>query len=257
MASSNTNNSSQKNKKSNSIRSKSQSKTNNPTPSQSEEILIENNAHALSNKNSENNYGFLTLCFLSIFLAVILIVLSLSMTSMAKTNKSEMANMREDYNYYQNLIKYAEEHPTHIIDAKVVGKFKNIETNRWYLKYTIKPDDIENNSYLDPYQTSSYAIYTDEQIDKYEVGDKIKVAVNSLPITTETDSMVVEYKDFKLENDVKYSSIKKDYKNFKTMTIVANVFSSLSFASGIAFLVIFILKMKNDATKHNNKDVKN
>jgi rubrerythrin len=153
------------------------------------------------------------------------------------------------------MIEYAESREGFVLDATITGKFLDYDSNRWYIEYTLKDHaktPVPSTAIIDPYLTSTYSIYTEEQIKNYRVNDTIKVAVDSIPVTTNTDSMVVEYKNFKIEDDGEYIELSKTHKKFNTIAVFLNIGAVVCLISGIAFGVKFTKKAKEYIENNQN-----
>jgi len=141
-----------------------------------------------------------------IFFALIaIIVCSVSISS----NKTFIKNIKIDYAYYHQMIAHAELNPEFLKDAEVTQKFYNDEVDRWYFYYELKTffgEDLEGET---------YAIYTTSQISKINIGDKIKVAVDSSEVTNLTDSVPIDFKNFSYKTDAEYMLTSNRLKNIK------------------------------------------
>ena len=159
--------------------------------------------------------AFSLLRAIGIFLLVLGLVVLLTLTSY----NSQLKNIKADYVYYQDMIADAEEHlangdDSYFVDGKVISKFKNSECNKWYITYSFLDKD---GRVVEGY---TYSIYTWEQVKDMDNGDTIKLVVDSKPITQDTDSINVDYKNTSLMDDGEYAKIVKNKRNTRNVSIV-------------------------------------
>ena len=158
--------------------------------------------------------AFSLLRAIGIFLLVMGLVVLLTLTSY----NSQLKNIKADYLYYQDMISDAEEHlangdDSYFVDGKVISKFKNSNCNKWYITYSFLDKD---GRVVEGY---TYSIYTWEQVKDMDNGDIIKLAVDSKPITQDTDSINVDYKYTSLMDDGEYAKIVNNKKNTRNASI--------------------------------------
>lgn len=172
-----------------------------------------------------------TICVF-VFIAIILSASTLS------DSKQGIDKIEEDYAYYQSMISYAEAHNEYIVTGKVTGKFYNDDCDKWYITYSIKIDETSN---LKGY---TFSVYTLDEVSAFQIGNSIDIAVDSVPITLETDSIPLDYKDMPLSRDGEYV----DFVSAKTKSIVALVIEVLALIGSIAGIVVVVLKNKQVVT---------
>lgn len=112
-------------------------------------------------------------------------------------NSNELSKIKEDYNYYQQMISYAEANPSHKKLGKITGKFYNEDCKKWYITYSLQTNF---HTTLNGY---SFSVYTLEELmtDEYAINAPISLAVDSSTVTSTTDSIPMDYKDMPLSRD--------------------------------------------------------
>jgi len=179
------------------------------------------------------------------FIAVFLLVISvLCITS---SNRA-LGIMERDYAYYQQMIKNAENNPELQKDAIIKGQFCKDGYGKWYLTYEIEKSD---GGVLKGY---TYSIYTLEDLNNYPINKVVKAAVDSNPVTDETDSITMDYKDTKLSDDWEYVS---NQGAKKTWTIVAIVDGIVLGGLVIGFILILVKSWKKQEAKAEQEQKQN
>lgn len=139
-------------------------------------------------------YSFL--CTLIPFFLVVAFCLLLVGGFSYQDNVSRIKKAEVDRDYYLAMIAYAEQHPDYIVQGKVTGKFYNEAREKWFFKY-----EIPYTNASDTLEGQTFCVYSTEEIGQIHVNDIIQIAVDSLPITKDTDSVPMDYKDIPLESD--------------------------------------------------------
>lgn len=106
---------------------------------------------------------------------------------------------RSDYNYYQNMISFAEKNPDYLATGQVTEVYFDYQVNEHYFEYTVCG-----------YNFSTFACYNSASIPLK--GQHISVALN-LPkelFNSSSDSMPVSYKNTTLEDDGEYNILCED-----------------------------------------------
>lgn len=163
----------------------------------------------------------------------------------------QLDKIKTDYLYYQNMISYAEEeyakgNENFIQDGYITDAFYNEDAHRWYYTYAIP---YGNGQILEGY---TFSVYTFEEIIKFHINDPIKIAVNSYPVTSLTDSIPMDYKDIPLSND-------GEYLESVTMRNVSAIVLSVSCGLIVANILLYVamaVKTKKDIdSKTNHPDL--
>lgn len=149
-----------------------------------------------------------------------------------------------DRERYISMINYAEQNPEYQREGRVKGKAYNGDAGKWYYEYVILTEDY---GYLEGY---TYSVYSQEEIDKINLGDTIVFAVDENPVTYNTDSINMDYKNIPLENDGEYITT---INSNKMLTVVMLIFV-------IIFIVSLVLAIrtfrKNVARKKEGTEEK-
>ena len=192
--------------------------------------------YAVANDDRSSLIGMIFGCIFCIFFAFVwAMVISSSISSVKK--------IKSDYVYYQDMITYAEAHPERIIDANVQTFYENEDCGKWYIVYYFFAED---SSRVDGY---TFSIYTYEQAWAIKQSGTIQLAVDSFPITTETDSINLDYKNLPLSQDGEYQVAVRD--------IITNILVEAGIVVVFVVLVIYTIKKakKNiEVVNENGKD---
>lgn len=177
-------------------------------------------------------------------LAIFALVVAIVCTMVASGNKSSLKHIETDYLYYQDMIddayaKQAKGDSSYLVDGIIKSKFQSDTCDKWYVTYYFLDKDGEK---VDGY---TYSIYTWDQVRGLDAGEIIKLAVDSNPITQDTDSINVDYKNTTLEDDGEYVEILKIRNIMKTVAI------SLYIVAGALLVCSYIKGRKHE---QNNTD---
>ncbi len=152
----------------------------------------------------------------SAFISLLLVLLVFAFfgiftTSMLRTGAtSEIRLIEQDYIYYHNMIDNAKANPDDlIVDGVVKSKFYNTTVKKWYVTYKFLDD---NGVWVDGY---TFALYSNEEAMEFKTNDTIKLAVDGVPITQETDSIPLDYEYMPLEKDGYYVVYKNQHRGAK------------------------------------------
>ncbi len=179
----------------------------------------------------------LTFAFLMVFFGIIL--------ASSASPSGVQRDYQHDYDYYQNMIAYAETDPNYLLTtgAVITDRFMGKGGNKYYLTYrfyTSGPSHIAVDGY-------TYTTYTLEDLKKPElqVGQTIVLALNCRndQITTSTDSIDIQYKNTTLWDD---DDFVHDYKTAKTTQTVGIVVIVVGLLLGAGAIALFIIKSKKD-----------
>lgn len=165
---------------------------------------------------------------LMIFGLIFCFFIALPMFVIGGSNRRNVAAIKSDYKYYQNMIKVAEKTPGYIIEGTIISTYGNENSDKWYVTYYFK---TESGNRVEGY---TFSIYTFEQASQFMPDDKILLAVDRLPLSSETDSINVDYKNTKLSDDGEYQAFSKRSKIF-------NIIGAVSICIGIAMFAISIV----------------
>lgn len=174
--------------------------------------------------------------FSQIFAALIVLFISvfICVTSVVSSNAS-IRKIESDYIYYQDMIAYAEEHNELLVTGTVKTKFLNEDVGKYYITYYFLD---QNGEKVDGY---TFSIYTYDEVKNVHSGDDIELAVDSNPITQDTDSINLDYKDMPLSKDGEYESLK----NGKITSILVSVSMLVLFETVI--VISLVKQLKNNA----------
>jgi hypothetical protein len=165
-------------------------------------------------------------------LAVFALFLAIVCTLGVSGDKSYLQQIESDYMYYQDMIDDAYDKQilgdsSYLVDGVIISKFQSDTCDKWYVTYYFLDKDGEK---VDGY---TYSIYTWNQVKDMDPGDIIKLAVDSNPITQDTDSINVDYKYTTLEDDGEYAQLLKKRKIMKTAAISLYIVAGALFISSI------------------------
>lgn len=182
-----------------------------------------------------------------------LVIGSLVLLTMGGNNK-DLKNIEADYLYYQDMIADAEEKlaqgdDSYFVDGIIISKFKNDNCDKWYVTYYF----LDNQG--KKVEGYTYSIYTWEQVKDMDNGDIIKLAVDTNPITQDTDSINLDYKNTTLNDDGEYIKIIKSKENTQRVGIIALVIGGLLVAGAIIIRIKAshkVLEDSQDFTEFSN-----
>ncbi len=183
---------------------------------------------------SEGRAGFLSFLTALMFMAIFLIV-TLSIT-LGVSDKA-INKIKVDRAYYLDMIEYAELHNEYLVNGEVTDRFYNEDCDRWYVTYKINYQENGVDKTLNGY---TFSVYTSEAIRSIRVGDSMQLAVNSNPITSNTDSINVDYKNIPLTDDGEYIKCI----NGKKISITIISIASVVVAGCIAGAILIVIKSK-------------
>lgn len=176
-----------------------------------------------------------------VMLFIMLCCLFVIFASISNVNK-----IKKDYLYYQEMITYAEEHPEYFITGKVQSKFYNEDAGKWYLTYYFYTDESVR---VDGY---TFSIYSDAEVSQFHSGDDIQLAVDSIPLTTETDSINYDYKNKSLSDDGEYTKA--------VSGITIPIIVEFALVGILVFLIISVVrdykKLAKKVDENGNADLK-
>lgn len=189
----------------------------------------------------------------SAFISLLLVLLVFAFfgiftTSMLRTGAtSQIRLIEQDYIYYHNMIDNAKVNPDDlIVDGVVKSKFYNTTVKKWYVTYKFLDD---NGVWVDGY---TFALYSNEEAMEFKTNDTIKLAVDGVPITQETDSIPLDYEYMPLEKDGYYVVYKNQHRGAKIAQGVC-----IGIAAGIIVLSVVIAytnkKKVEDSSNSNAK----
>lgn len=153
-------------------------------------------------------------------------------------------NYQHDYDYYQSMIRYAENNPEYMLmtGAIITDRFIGKGGNKYYLTYEFYTS--VDHKVVKGY---TYTTYTLEDLERPElqVGQTIVLALNckNTQITLSTDSIDLNYKNTKLEDDDDFIY---DYNNAKKSVGIGITISIFGVALIVGAVVLFIVKQKKD-----------
>lgn len=143
------------------------------------------------------------------------------------TGITEKNNIEKEYVYYNKMITKAEKDSRYIIDAEVTGTYYDMNCGKWYYTYEF---EMDNGLFSDGYV---FPVYDDQQIEAFEEGQIIKIAVDDLNLDIYTDSVPMDFKNISIDQDGDYQIAKRHFNigitvlcicgaGFIILTIVSN-----------------------------------
>ena len=166
--------------------------------------------------------------FSMIFFTIIIFIFAVVEFYPITSSINMVKKIKSDYIYYQDMIAYAEEHPERLIEGTVQTFYLNENCNKYYVTYYFYTD---SNERVDGY---TYSIYTYSQALAIKNAITIQLAVDEYPLTTQTDSINLDYKHLPLEQDGEYVISKNNI----TAHIVTEIFLDLI----VILMIIYTIK---------------
>lgn len=160
--------------------------------------------------------------------------------------KNNINLIEEEYYYYQDIISYAEANRDkgYVVEGKILDKFYNEDADRWYITYVV---DLPNtNNDLEGY---SYSCYTLEETRNFRRGDTIEIAVDSIPVNKDTDSINLDYKNTTLNDDGEYLVAKSNLTKARLRKGIA-----IAIFVGLILLMLFVLWKKKKPEEVEKKE---
>lgn len=186
--------------------------------------------------------NLISVCLFFIIAAMLLLF---TFGSSISACKEERAMIEEEYAYYQNMIEYAElnENQGYIIKAKVTEKQYDSELKKYRYIYSFKTSSGgTENGY-------TFYIYSLEELPA--IGTEFDLAVDSVPVTSNTDSIPVDYKFTTLEDDSAYVVLNNMIK--KNTLIVVGIVAVIVLGIGGIVAIILTAKRKEEEKKEEEK----
>lgn len=143
------------------------------------------------------------------------------------SSNSGLREIKQDYIYYQDMVSYAKQHTDRQIEGTVITKYYKENYDKWYITYYFTTD---NNQRVEGY---TFSVYTFDEVKDIRAGDKILLAVDGLPLTTDTDSIPMDYGDMPIEKDGEYQMFVSQKKGANIALIVC-----ISIAAGCVVISI-------------------
>ena len=146
-------------------------------------------------------------------------------------SSNELKKIKADYEYYQSMVQNAEENSLYLTSAKITGRFYNDTADKYYLTYTIK-------TALDQtLEGETFCTYTLKESMQFEIGESVPVAVDSVTITLDTDSCLMDFKEMPIERLGEYTYTKGQ---ITTTAIMTSIFGVASVGLLVASIVISV-----------------
>ena len=175
-----------------------------------------------------------------VFLFIFMPAFTFAGIMMLNINKKELAEVEQDYIYYQDMIDFAKENnsPTtkYIITGTITGKFASEYEGKWYLEYSFKSSYGSTAFYGE-----THAIYDYEDVKNIVPNvTTIQLAADSYIITSSTDTVNMDYEYTTLEDDGYYLSLKNG-----SNKLFAILFICVGLGCGALFIYLIVKGFKN------------
>ena len=185
---------------------------------------------------------------LTIFVIILASAAFYFISQSLETSKERLSVIEADYNYYQDMIRNAENNPEYQVEAKITAICYDMEYGLYFIEYEVEKD----NSYgtIVHHRQESFAMYTLEESYNLNPGDIIKIAVitNGENIL---ESINMDYKNVALEEDIVYAREYEHYKSQKLLTFVIPIFAIILVT---LFISIIVKKKKNKENSDNDSN---
>ena len=177
--------------------------------------------YSVASDDRSNIFGMIFGCIICLFFAV---VMGFSIGSATNSVKK----IENDYLYYQDMIAYAEEHTEYQVTANVQTFFENEDCGKYYVTYYFYTASSQR---VDGY---TFSIYTYNQAKTIKQNGTILLAVDEYPVTTQTDSINMDYKNLPLSEDGEYQVAKGQ--------IRTNIIIEVAIVGVFALLVVLTIR---------------
>ncbi len=180
---------------------------------------------------------------LLIVLLFFMVVLSFVGGMMMNSNQNNVEIIKADYEKYNAMIEYAESNPEYIVQGRITGIFLDEGHSKYFYTYMIK------TQYGSILHGNTFYTYTLDfiQSQEYSIGTTIMVAVDNYPVTLETDSIPMDFKNFTIDDDEEYQMALTSIRNGKIMLAVGVSVSSVTLL--VAIIVFFTTKKVEKANQ--------
>ena len=184
------------------------------------------------------------------FFLFLAIIACISCSLINSGAKSDLEEVKKCYNYYQNMIAYADENPEYQTTGKITKIAFDSKFKMYYIEYVVNTIVTHNGKpKIINHRNTSFAMYTIEQSTALYRGMEIKIAFDT-PITLIsdlTDSINMDYKNVSLYEDAEYKSVKNTIK----LTNIAKVVAGIVAGGLLVVLIVVATKSKKD----NNEEL--
>jgi len=183
----------------------------------------------------------ISFAFFFIFLFGVLFFVNMSSRSVYEDN---LNIIEQDYNYYQEMISYAEDHPEYQVVGVIDAIKYDSEFGSYYIDYSYH---YGHNDFFKNTQ-STFATYSFDDIKSLnlEKGAPILLAIEDTDIDMFTDSIDMAYKNVSLEEDPEYKLALKKIAHKKNMT---KIFGAILAGIVVITIVISFLIIKKNKNK--------
>ena len=190
---------------------------------------------------SKKASSILTCIIIMAFIALFILASFMTISS----HNSSLDAIETSFLAYKDMIAFAESNPSYSREAEIVAKKYDIEYKMWYLEYVVYDDETGMFAEL---EQSTFAIYTKEEINNFHIGDTITVALDAPSPSSASDSINMDYKNEKLEDDNEYKDIKRKIVICRIILVVLTIAEGL-----LVFAIIkFATKKTTDEAKSTN-----
>ena len=177
---------------------------------------------------------------LYIFTGLIIFMYFVGIALMCSNYKSQLRKIEADYNYYQDMVRYAEIHTSYQKEGRITQVSYNPKYDRYYYNYTIYTTMGLINGY-------TFCVYTEEDLKDIKVGTIVMFAMsdNGSNANPYTDSVPMDYIYTTLEDDGEYLYFIKQAKTNKTAGIVITCIATALLGTTI-FLIFKFKKLEGE-----------
>lgn len=164
-------------------------------------------------------------------------------------NRDKLDIIRMDYEYYYQMVDYAESNSNYRTTATITGFYQSY-SGKYYYNYKFKMDPSSASSfYIDGY---TYCLYTEDDLPSIAVGTTITIAIsdNVNNISFDCDSVPMDIKHFRPEDDGEFQALQRSAETNKKVGIVTLIIAGIMLATTITLWILFLKKTdKNEYEK--------
>lgn len=174
------------------------------------------------------------LLFISIFVGIV------GIGFVASTNKDKLDVIREDYEYYYQMVELAEQNSSYQTTATITGVYKKYGKYYYTYRFRMRPSSTSPFT-IDGY---TYCLYDEEDLSGIQVGDTVTIAIsdNVNNISFSCDSVPMDIVDFRPKDDGEYQMYERSAKTNKKVGITALIIAGALLATSITVYIVFLKK---------------
>ena len=162
---------------------------------------------------SSNGGGIGVVYAVLIIFAIIFSFAGISSVGEINYHKESVEIAKDEYNFYQDMIEYANDHEDegYIVYGTVVNKYLDDSVSKYYVVYTV-PGMLE--------EFETFAVYSLSDVSQYRQGSPIRLALGGNVINEDTESIDTDFANVELEEFSLYILANEHVKSATIRTVI-------------------------------------